>query len=116
MEPVVIDDGLIEVKVTSIDVAAGTMACEVMNTGKLGTKKGCNLPEVDVDLPALSEKDQADLAFAVSQNVGLELSSSALDDLTENSALENCTRHAAPLQSLVFGGQESWHYLLICFT
>ena len=66
-----VDDGLIELKVESIDVAAGTMACEVMNTGMLGSKKGCNLPEVDVDLPALSEKDKADLKFGVEQNVDM---------------------------------------------
>merc|ERR1719258_137107 len=61
-------DGLIELVVQSIDVEAGTLIVEVVNAGLLGGKKGCNLPEVDVDLPALSEKDKADLAFAVSQN------------------------------------------------
>merc|ERR1740127_161419 len=67
-QSIMVDDGLIELKVTSKDEAAGTMQCEVVNAGALGSKKGCNLPEVDVDLPALSEKDKADLAFAVSQN------------------------------------------------
>ena len=66
-----VDDGLLELKVESIDVGAGTMECEVMNTGMLGSKKGCNLPDVDVDLPALSEKDKADLAFGVSKNVDM---------------------------------------------
>merc|ERR1719484_193564 len=66
-----VDDGLIELVVDSIDADAGTMECTVANAGLLGGKKGCNLPEVDVDLPALSEKDKADLAFAVSQNVDM---------------------------------------------
>jgi len=66
-QSIMVDDGLIELKVLSIDAAAGTLSCEVVNAGKLGGKKGCNLPEVDVDLPALSEKDKADLAFAVQQ-------------------------------------------------
>ena len=70
-QSIMVDDGLIEMKVTSKDEAAGTMQAEVVNAGKLGGKKGCNLPEVDVDLPALSEKDKADLAFAVQQNVDM---------------------------------------------
>merc|ERR1719484_333670 len=66
-----VDDGLIELVVDSIDADAGTMECTVANAGLLGGKKGCNLPEVDVDLPALSEKDKADLAFSVSLNVDM---------------------------------------------
>ena len=66
-----IDDGLLELKVISIDLGAGTLECQVMNTGMLGSKKGCNLPNVNVDLPALSEKDKADLKFAVEQNVDM---------------------------------------------
>merc|ERR1719487_156293 len=66
-----VDDGLIELVVQAVDEAAGTLTCEVANAGALGGKKGCNLPEVDVDLPALSEKDKADLAFAVTQDVDM---------------------------------------------
>jgi pyruvate kinase len=70
-----VDDGLLELQVLEIDEAAGTMKCEVKNSGKLGSKKGCNLPEVDVDLPALSEKDKADLAFGVSKNIDMVFAS-----------------------------------------
>merc|ERR1719201_1171122 len=70
-QSIMVDDGLIELKVVDKDVDAGTMTCEVVNAGALGGKKGCNLPEVDVDLPALSEKDKKDLAFAVEQNVDM---------------------------------------------
>ncbi|MFC0180600.1 pyruvate kinase PykF [Thorsellia kenyensis] len=64
---VLVDDGLIGMKV--IELTPTEVICEVLNAGELGENKGINLPNVTVNLPALSEKDKNDLIFGCEQNV-----------------------------------------------
>ncbi len=58
---IMIDDGLIELKVESID--GDDVNCVVINSGAVTSKKGINLPGVRTNLPAITEKDKADLIF-----------------------------------------------------
>lgn len=64
---VLLDDGLLHLIVT--DIQGNDVICEVQNTGELGNKKGVNLPGVAVNLPALSEKDKADLIWGAGQDI-----------------------------------------------
>ena len=62
-----IDDGLIELKVTGKN--GEDIVCKVVNGGELGEKKGVNVPNVPVRLPAITEKDRDDIRFGVEQGV-----------------------------------------------
>lgn len=60
---ILIDDGLIELKVE--DITETDVVCKVVNGGVVKSRKGVNLPGVEVNLPSLMEKDIEDLKFGV---------------------------------------------------
>ncbi len=66
-DPILIDDGKIRLRVTAVDDT--DVVCEVLVGGMVSNNKGINLPGVAVSVPALSEKDEADLRFALSLSV-----------------------------------------------
>ena len=66
---IMVDDGLIELTVDSIDEGAGKVECTVVNGGNLGENKGVNLPGVVVTLPAITEKDKSDILFCKTQKL-----------------------------------------------
>jgi pyruvate kinase len=62
-----IDDGRIRLEAVAHD--AETITARVAADGRLLDRKGVNLPDTVVDLPALTEKDRADLDFGLSLGV-----------------------------------------------
>lgn len=66
-QKILIDDGLIELEV--VKKIGRDIICKVINGGELGERKGVNVPNVPVRLPAITEKDKEDIKFGVEQNV-----------------------------------------------
>jgi pyruvate kinase len=60
---ILLSDGLIELRVHDVD--GDDVVCEVINGGMLGENKGINLPGIPVRVPSLTDKDSADLEFAL---------------------------------------------------
>lgn len=71
---VYVDDGVLSFEVLDIPDSK-TVRVKCLNNGKISSRKGVNLPKTDVDLPALSDKDKADLRFGVKNNVDMVFAS-----------------------------------------
>ena len=67
-EKIMLDDGKIEVVVKEI-TKSGDVKVEVTLPGVLLPKKGLNLPDTNISLPSLTEKDLHDLEFIIQQKV-----------------------------------------------
>jgi len=66
---ILINDGAIRLEVERVDVENNTLDCRVLDEGSYSSHKGVNLPNVDLSIPSLTEKDISDLEFVLSQDV-----------------------------------------------
>ena len=64
---ILIDDGLIELTVESVD--GQDMHCVVENGGEIGEHKGINVPNVHISLPAITERDREDILFGLNEGI-----------------------------------------------
>ena len=65
---ILIDDGLVELEV--IEIVNGTdIRCTVLNGGTIKDRKGVNVPNVPINLPAVTEKDIEDIKFGIENDV-----------------------------------------------
>ncbi len=63
---ILIDDGALELRVE--EVAGTEVICRVVVGGWLKERKGLNLPKTPLPIPSMTEKDHADLIWAMEQN------------------------------------------------
>ncbi len=66
-DTILIDDGLIALKVK--EIRGKDIVCSVENGGELGQRKGINVPNVQVNLPAITKKDREDIIFGIQQGI-----------------------------------------------
>ena len=66
---VLIDDGLVDLKITDKDEEHKELVTIVQNAGTIGSKKGVNAPGVEIRLPGITEKDTDDINFGLDHNI-----------------------------------------------
>ncbi|WP_036482018.1 pyruvate kinase [Myxosarcina sp. GI1] len=64
---ILLDDGLLELVVESVE--DNKVVCQVVEGGILKSRKGVNLPGLNLSLPSMTEKDKRDLEFGLSQDI-----------------------------------------------
>lgn len=83
-----INDGIINLKVESVEY--NEVHCRVMVGGELRSRKGLNLPGIDLGLSAFTDHDHACLKFAMEQGVD-----AVSQSFVETAADVEAVRHAA---------------------
>ncbi len=64
---ILLDDGLLSLKITGIQ--GNALVCAVEDGGILKSRKGVNFPDLKLKLPSLTEKDKQDLLFGLEHGV-----------------------------------------------
>lgn len=86
---ILLDDGHLSLKV--IETGKAYLRARVIVGGRLSSHKGINLPGVKLTIPGFTEKDRADLAFGLTQNVdfvAISFVRSAQDVIAVRNAIE----------------------------
>jgi pyruvate kinase len=64
---ILMNDGAVALKVK--DVTQTTVSAEITSGGEISSHKGVNLPGIETQLPAITEKDKSDIEFLVEKGV-----------------------------------------------
>ena len=89
---ILIDDGKLKLEVKQV-TAEQDVVTQVINGGVLMSKKGVNLPFTNISIPSITEKDRADIDFAIENNIewiGLSFTRTAQDILNLKKIIKDC--------------------------
>ena len=64
---ILLDDGLLELRVS--EVKPPFLICEIIEGGLLKNRKGVNVPDLQLTLPSMTERDRENVEFGISQGV-----------------------------------------------
>ncbi|SDY45588.1 pyruvate kinase [Tindallia californiensis] len=67
-DTILIDDGLVSLRVKEIKDQTD-IYCRVENAGEVKNHKGVNVPSVKINLPAITDKDKADIEFGIKNGI-----------------------------------------------
>lgn len=79
---ILLDDGLIRLTVTEVDADGNGVTCAIINGAKIKSRRGVNIPGVDLDVPFISEEDESDIKYACEHDgdfLGISFVSTAND-------------------------------------
>jgi pyruvate kinase len=68
-DPILLDDGKIELEVTKVNLLKTEIECKIKNDGIIFSNKGLNVPKTNLSVDAMSKKDIQDLEFGLEQDV-----------------------------------------------
>ena len=96
-DPILIDDGKVRLEVTKVE--GNNVYTKVVVAGPVSSHKGINLPGVAVSLPALTEKDEADLRWAIRTGATSSPCPSCVSPPTSTAPTRSWTRKAVASRS-----------------
>jgi pyruvate kinase len=98
-ENILLDDGKLKFEIVSTN-GVDEVVTKVIQGGPLRSKKGVNLPNTNISLPALTEKDIADAIFACEQKVdwmALSFVRNAEDLILLQNLIKEHSEHKIPI-------------------
>jgi len=98
-DKILIDDGLIGLRVES--VTETEVVCIVESGGELGSQKGINVPNSNVNLPNITEKDVKDIIFGIEQGIDFIAASFVRNEDAIMEIKELLKRHGAEHISVI---------------
>ena len=101
---ILVDDGLIALTVKSVD--GHDIFCTIQNGGVLREKKGVNVPDVDIQLPSVTEQDIADIMFGCELGIDA-IAASFVRNAEAVAEIRRICAHAGAPDTMIFSKIES---------